>query len=475
MAETAPVRVRCKQGNLYVANGYISIEPGLVRWWQHRWSVPSADVAALGVSRGIGVTFSLTFHLADGRELQADWLLPHDAQQVAGALDYSLTLYDLYEMAAEHTLGVPFTYDVIALTPVVSADLAGEPTAEPQPVVQIVPASETLRSSERTVPELPPSRMQAAAERAAAVGAAVAAALWLALADAGAYIARMVGTLLATLRASRAAGRLTRATAPTMQELLPRARVISSTLASSTVSVASRGFATLRDSIPREMNRASAAAIARRSLAMAAIRAPRLLRSRNAIAALIVALVLSAAAASMTAAPHQRRALVSETGSEIGRLLPRRAVGKLSTAAVTPTPTHAPQPTPTPTPTPTPQPTPAPPPSLTLAITCAGGLSNQQARVCVHTQPGAALTITVTYCDGTKAHNKSLQGTVYANASGNYMWTWIASTRCLGPAVATVTARWHGQTVSQSAVFTLGFSPLSPADTPVPLPPGWYQ
>jgi hypothetical protein len=468
MAETAPVRVRCKQGNLYVANGHVGIEPSFVRRWQPRWSVPSADVAALGVSRGIDVTFSLTFHLADGRELQADWLLPHDAQQVAGALDYSLTLYDLYEMAAEHTLGGRFTYDIIALTPVVSADLADESTAEPQPVVQIVPASETLRSSERTVPELPPSRVQVAAARAAAVGGAITAALWLALAGAGAYIARMVGALLATLRASRAAGRLTWATAPTMGELLPRARVISSTLASSTVSVAGRGFATLRDSIPREMNRASAAAIARRSLAMAASRAPRLLRSRYAIAALIVALVLSAAAASMTAAPHQHRALVSETGGEISRLLPRHAVGKLSTAPVTPTPTHAPQPTPTP------RPTPAPPP-LTLAITCAGGLSNQQARVCVHTQPGAALTITVTYCDGRKANNKSLQGTVYANASGNYMWTWIAMTRCLGPAVATVTARWHGQTVSKSAVFTLGFSPLSPADTPVPLPPGWYQ
>jgi hypothetical protein len=103
-------------------------------------------------------------------------------------------------------------------------------------------------------------------------------------------------------------------------------------------------------------------------------------------------------------------------------------------------------------PTPRPQPTPAPPPAaLTLAITCASGMQNGLGLVCAHTHPGAALTITVTYCDGKKA--RGLGGTEQADAAGNYTWRWLVQTRCAGPAVARVTATWNGQTVTSAATF----------------------
>jgi len=117
MEDQSPLRVRCKHGSLVVAGERISLDPGRIRWWQPRWSVSTQDICALSASRGIGVTFTLSFQTTDGRDLRAEWLLPHDAQRIATALGYSLTLYDLHEMAAERELGTPFTYDIIALEP----------------------------------------------------------------------------------------------------------------------------------------------------------------------------------------------------------------------------------------------------------------------------------------------------------------------------------------------------------------------
>lgn len=96
-------------------------------------------------------------------------------------------------------------------------------------------------------------------------------------------------------------------------------------------------------------------------------------------------------------------------------------------------------------------------PKLTLQFTCAQAIDYQtdSGTVCVHTQSGAALTITVTYCSGYRAVSSSLQGTVYADASGNYMWTWTPETTCLGPAVAHVTATLAKHKASKSDVFTV--------------------
>jgi hypothetical protein len=133
------------------------------------------------------------------------------------------------------------------------------------------------------------------------------------------------------------------------------------------------------------------------------------------------------------------------TGSTLAQVKP--------TAIPTPTPT--PKPTPKPTPRPTPKPTQPPAPSLALAFTCAVAVDYLYRNVCVQTQPGAALTITVTYCSGYHATSDSLQRTVYANGSGNYVWNWEPETKCRGAATAYVNASWHGQNTSNSDEFTV--------------------
>jgi len=107
-------------------------------------------------------------------------------------------------------------------------------------------------------------------------------------------------------------------------------------------------------------------------------------------------------------------------------------------------------------PTPTPTPTPPPQGRLALEITCAQAENNVYGQVCVHTSPGAALNITVTYCSGLDAHNTDLQGTRYADAQGNYTWTWVPETTCPGTAVAHVSASNGGDAAD--------------ASTPLPVP-----
>jgi hypothetical protein len=117
-------------------------------------------------------------------------------------------------------------------------------------------------------------------------------------------------------------------------------------------------------------------------------------------------------------------------------------------------PTPVPQPTATPLPQPTPTPTPLPA-TLTVAITCAQAQAFVQGQICVHTQPFAALALTITYCGGTGQSPATFtpQARVRADANGNYTWTFVPKTRCVGPAQATVTANWQGQTATTSTTF----------------------
>lgn len=106
--------------------------------------------------------------------------------------------------------------------------------------------------------------------------------------------------------------------------------------------------------------------------------------------------------------------------------------------------------TPTSTAPPTPTVQPAP---FAVEITCAQAENNVSGQVCVHTAPGAALTITVTYCSGREARNIDLQGKRYADNEGNYMWTWVPETTCPGTAVAHVRASAPGGSASATATF----------------------
>lgn len=93
------------------------------------------------------------------------------------------------------------------------------------------------------------------------------------------------------------------------------------------------------------------------------------------------------------------------------------------------------------------------PPALSIAFTCASGQLHSSGKVCVHTQPGASLRITVRYCNGAEA--KGLHGNATANADGDYTWTWPIGSACVGTATANVTAKWQGQTATSSETFAV--------------------
>lgn len=90
-----------------------------------------------------------------------------------------------------------------------------------------------------------------------------------------------------------------------------------------------------------------------------------------------------------------------------------------------------------------------------VAFTCASGAVKQSAKVCVHTQPGASLNLTVRYCDGSYAGGRDLRGSVTADRGGNFIWIFAVHTRCAGSATATVAATSAGKTVTKSTKFTI--------------------
>ncbi len=79
------------------------------------------------------------------------------------------------------------------------------------------------------------------------------------------------------------------------------------------------------------------------------------------------------------------------------------------------------------------------------------------ARVCVQTAPGAALTITVKFCNGAPDPSRELKGTVHPDSNGYYEWNWKPQPDCKGGYVwrgeAIVKAQLHGQSTSLSTSF----------------------
>ncbi len=153
------------------------------------------------------------------------------------------------------------------------------------------------------------------------------------------------------------------------------------------------------------------------------------------------------------------------TQQPAGALVSSPTAMQAPTDTPTPEPTDdTPEPTDTPTPTPTPEPTQPPvqqpiqqqpAAQLFVTITSAYATDYSSGSVSVHTLPGAALTISVTYCSGRSATSGSLQGTKYADSAGNYTWTWEPETKCKGTATAYVSASLNGQSASDSKDFTV--------------------
>ncbi len=88
MANETLMRANCRQGRLTITDGELFVAPRVPVVSRPRWSTARGEIAGLSVCPGHGVTLGLAFRTRDGRELHADWLLPHDAQRVAAILGY---------------------------------------------------------------------------------------------------------------------------------------------------------------------------------------------------------------------------------------------------------------------------------------------------------------------------------------------------------------------------------------------------
>ena len=96
------------------------------------------------------------------------------------------------------------------------------------------------------------------------------------------------------------------------------------------------------------------------------------------------------------------------------------------------------------------------PTAFTITFTCANGSAGGTGQLCIHTQPNATLSLTVSFCDGAFTKGKGLHNTVVADSNGNYTWQWSVSPACAGPATATATAKLAGQTVRETTTFSIG-------------------
>jgi hypothetical protein len=426
MANETLMRANCRQGRLTITDGELFVAPRVPVVSRPRWSTARGEIAGLSVCPGHGVTLGLAFRTRDGRELHADWLLPHDAQRAAAILGYHYSLQELRELAAEMALGGEADVELIALAP---------EDVEPASAIRIVANSGPPHPA--ALPALPPTRPYAEAQPSHVAVLLAGAAAWLAIASIA--LVRLLTALLAGISAL-----IERATPAThaLRRQVARLAPILAPAGSALRRAALHGRAALE---PIWLPAARGIARSRPTL-----RLPYMGRRRFAGVGLALACLFSMIVAAAFGGGAHVPPAKSGPHNELTQLLPH--ILPTPTATALPTATPVPTRVPTPTPTPRPQPTPAPPPAaLTLAITCASGMQNGLGLVCAHTHPGAALTITVTYCDGRKA--SGLGGTVHADANGNYTWRWKVQTRCAGPAVARVTATWNGQTVTTTATF----------------------
>lgn len=101
---------------------------------------------------------------------------------------------------------------------------------------------------------------------------------------------------------------------------------------------------------------------------------------------------------------------------------------------------------------------------LTVTFGCKTGVKEgffadqSHAFACARTLPGAALTISVSYCNGNSDQSNRLKGTFTADSTGYYEWDWKPQAPCQNGSAywrgkAIVTASLGGQTASGESVF----------------------
>lgn len=434
MATGKPRQARCRQGRVIIADERIHLKAlhGLSR--RPRWTVARAQVRELVPRSGHGVTINLVILSQDGRELHLDWLLPHDALRVAAALGYAWTIARMRELAAVHTLGEAAAF---ALAPAAEPTLA-RPRVVVRPAVITVPLADTpdadaaprLAGVARLTPRMtiPLSRHLTPRLDDIAARSSMGAAVALTRARAGlAFASARVRTGLESARGQvRALARR-----PVMASVAVWLAALTAWLG-----VQTRRLRTVR--LPRPTTPSM-------KLLYLAL-----------LASLIVISSVGWLWAGGGSSSHHSAKPPSNLVQVYGGLPPVLVTTPTPTPTISPTepPIVPPTPVPQPTATPLPQPTPTPvPATLAVTFTCAWAQVFVGGQICVHTQPFAALALTITYCGDQATGAATPQARVRADANGNYTWTFVPKTRCVGPARATVTANWQGQTATASTTF----------------------
>lgn len=401
MTTNTPKQARCKQGTLHIAGDHILLRSRHRVPPTARWIVSRESVTELIPQAGHGVTMGLIIRCGDGTERRLDWLLPHDAQRIAVALGYEWSIQLMREMTAVAELGT----DTLPLP------LLTRMTAPEKPRVVVAPA---VPAGAGPASDEPRAHSVLPGER------------------------RLTGASLVGAITSRS------------QAAIAHARRRWADARPAVVALIAWAGAQLGELRSIHVSRPSAARMKLLYLALLA----------TLLAVSSTGWLFPGKADSQSVTPETR--LVQVYGG-----LPPVIV-----TTPTPTPTAAPTEPPfaTPTlPTPLPQPTATPPPppppaSLDVTFTCAWATDFVGGQICVHTQPYAALQDSITYCTGQivsgAANERSgewasvpTRGWVQADGNGNYTWTFVPKTRCVGPATVTVTASWQGQSVTRSVTF----------------------
>ena len=442
------LKTTCRQGMLVLSTESLQLRARIGATADQGWTVARTVVATMDVHYRSEFGWDLCVHTRDGRVLRADWVPPRPAEKL------------LAQLQADQLLPPLSTSSAVGVTDALPAPHSTH--ANPAPDTRQALVDESRPLSPRGVAD-----QSVCATLAAATAVALALMLF-AGGGAGAGSIRLLALLLLAVAAG--AGILTRwGTRPVSavsasalpDELRDDGR---RALAIVIAAVRVRGVY-LRERLDALLTEAERWRAAWRNRERPEHARSWLVPFGTGAGALLLVCSICALCA-LTA----QGVLMAKAPANVPRpsglaqiaepLLPTATPAPTATRTPRPTPTPRPAPTPTsrPTqPTPAPLPTPAPPPPTTLAITftCASAVDLGVGQVCVHTRPGAALSIRIVYTCGQVASNKSLQGVKHADSGGDFAWSWRPQTSCPGPATATVTAQWQGQTAVSSITFNV--------------------
>ncbi len=460
------LKTTCRQGMLVLSTESLQLRARIGAAADQGWTVARTVVATVDVHYRSEFGWDLCIHTRDGRVLRADWVPPRPAEKLLAQLQADQLLPPL---APAHTLhnGMDGMDGMDALPASLHTNADGDAATDTN--------AELETRSQAPVSLARPVYAGGSADRsvqATLAGAAAVALLLMLLAGGGAAAGSIRLLALLLLAVTAGAGILTRwGTRPVSAvsaAALPGELRDDGRLALAVATAAARvSGAYLRARLDALLSEAERRRAAWRNREQPEHARSWLVPFGTGAGALLLACSICALCA-LTA----QGALLAKAPANLSRSngLAQIEEPLLPTATPAPSPTHTPRPKPTatprPTPTPTPppirpipapQPTPAPPPpaALTITFTCASAVDLSAGQVCVHTRPGAALSIRVVYACGQVANNKSLQGVKHANGSGDFAWSWRPQTSCPGPATATVTAQWQGQTAVSSITFNV--------------------